>query len=170
MLRFRYFFFVFCALGLLAGCGFRPLYQKGNEETLGQLSRIKIAIIPNRQGQLLMNELLTRLTPYGAPDVPVYELKVSMDYSKKELSLTKDSSTSRTQVILNASFDLIQLRTGKVLYRGTEIVTADYNTLMTSPYSNLVSEQNAKNRLLDEVAQNIKSQLATFFTYHKEVN
>ena len=170
MLQFRIIFYGLCCLSLLAGCGFQPLYKKGDGETLGQLSKIKIANIPDRHGQLLRNDLLTRLTPYGGPDVPLYELKVRMDYDKKELSLLKDSSTNRSQIILKVSFDLSHLRTGKFLYRGSETLTADFNTLMFSPYSNLVSEENAKNRLIDEVAQNIKVQLATFFTYDEKVD
>jgi LPS-assembly lipoprotein len=169
LLQFRFFFYGLCLVGLLAGCGFRPLYKQGDKETLGQLSKIKIAIIPDRHGQLLRNDLLTRLTPYGAPDVPLYELKVHMNYEKRELSLLKDSSTSRSQIILKVNFDLNHLRTGKTLYQGFETLTADFNTLMFSPYSNLVSEENAKNRLIDEVAQSIKIQLATFFTYNEEV-
>ncbi len=170
MLQFKVIFYGLCILSLLAGCGFRPLYKKGEEETLGHLSKIKIAIIPDRHGQLLRNDLLMRLTPYGAPDVPLYELKVHMDYEKKELSFLKDSSTNRSQVVLRVGFDLSHLRTGKVLCRGSETLTADFNTLMFSPYSNLVSEENAKNRLIDEVAQNMKAQLATFFTYDEKVD
>ncbi len=170
MLQFRAILYGLCCLGLLAGCGFRPLYKKGNEETLDQLSKIKIAIILDRHGQLLRNDLLMRLTPYGAPDVPLYELKVQMDYEKKELSLLKDSSTSRSQIVLRVNFDLSHLRTGKIMYRGSETLTADFNTLMFSPYANLVSEENAKNRLIDEVAQNMKVQLATFFTYDEKVD
>src|SRR5262245_5494740 len=61
--------------GILAGCGFRPLYrQDSSSASVPQFAQIAIAQPEDRPSQQLRNNLLDLLTPRGTPDRPLYLL------------------------------------------------------------------------------------------------
>ncbi len=147
-------------LGLLAGCGFQPLYHKQADSPY--LGQIKVGIIQEHAGQKLRNLLMESFAPFEAA-APQYQLNADIQYSIRNLSVQKDATTSRSEVVVDVKFALIHIRSGKVLFKGTESATADYNILSESPYSTLISKQDAHNRLLETVAQGITRRIAAFF-------
>lgn len=144
---------------LLVGCGFTPLYQQHADSP--HLGKIKIGMIEERSGQMLRNLLLQYFAPF-ASDKQVYKLDAHVEYSLRNLSVQKDATTSRAQVVINVSFTLCHTRSGEVLFRSSESAVADYNILSDSPYSTLVSKQDAHDRLLEMAAQGIRRQVANF--------
>ncbi len=153
-----------CAILLLNGCGLHPLYKESNEEVQYHLSRIKIHTIPDREGQLLHNQLSTLLSPYGAPRHPLYMLSTSITFSSRGIAIRKDASTSQEAIDLKFTFILSDFKTGDKLYSSTGTLSADNSVSFTSPYSNLIEEKSSKKRLIEEAAQSIRLHLASFFS------
>lgn len=147
----------------LSNCGFSPLYKEAPREVKYHLSSIKIETIPNREGQILHNQLSTLLTPYGAPSHPLYILSTTLTFSTRGLAIQKDATASQEGVNLVFTIVLTDFKTGKTLFSTSESLSVDYVVSFTAPYSNLVEEKSAKRRLIEEAGQNIRLHLAAFF-------
>jgi len=152
-----------CAIFLLNGCGFHPLYKESSREVKYHLNHIKIQTIPNREGQLLHNQLSTLLTPYGPARHPLYTLSTDLTFAARGVAIQKDATASQEAIDLTYSITLSDLRTGKTLFSTNETISVDYVLSFTVPYSNFIEEKSAKRRLVEEAAQNIRLHLASFF-------
>lgn len=153
----------------MAACNFKPLYQS-NSGGVNGLKDIKVRIIADREGQILSNKLRHALTPYGQPRHPKYELAVHLSYTDRDLGISKDATTTRSQIVLDTSYSLKDFRTGKIVYKDRLKSIADYNILKSSYYSNVVSEKSARKDLLNEVAESIKVSLASYLDYEMTLN
>jgi hypothetical protein len=152
---------------LLSSCGFHPLYKEDSQEIKHHLTHIKIQTIPNREGQILHNQLSTLLTPHGAAAHPLYTLSTTLIFATRGVAIQKDATASQEAVDLTFKIILTDFKTGDVLYSTSETLSVDYVVSFTAPYSNLVEEKSAKRRLVDEAAQSIRLHLASFFSKSK---
>lgn len=153
-------------LFFLQACGFRPLYAPEEGTVVEDLSRIKISTISDRIGQILRNRLLVLLTPKGVPAQPLYKLDVTLNETKTELSLRKDATSRRTQITIVGTYTLKDLNTQKNLLSGNVEETSGYSIGSQSDFASLpslVSEKDTRERLIEEIAQEIKIKLAAFF-------
>ena len=67
------------ALGLLTGCGFKPIYgTAGPANIIAQLSTVQVVPIKDRIGQQLRNLLLDRINPRARPANLSYKLSVQL--------------------------------------------------------------------------------------------
>lgn len=151
----------------LSGCGYRALY---GESTTGissaELARVYVAGIPDRPGQQLRNNLVQRLNPSGQPGQPAYTLNVSLGITSTGVSLSRDNTTSRTSITTSAKFTLVDSATGKAVFSATSRATDAYDVLV-SDYATLVSRDDAVNRALREIADDIRTRLAVYFQERK---
>lgn len=130
------------------------------------LSRIKISTISDRIGQILRNRLLVLLTPKGVPAQPLYKLDVTLNETKSEISLRKDATSRRTQITIIALYTLKDLSSQKVLLSGNVEETSGYSIGSQSDFASLpsiVSEKDTRERLIEEIAQELKIKLAAHF-------
>lgn len=149
----------------LTQCHIAPLYSTHKDkQSVAALSRIKISTIEGRMGQIMHNLLLKHLTPQGQPLKPLYTLDIDMTYVDRDLGVSKDATTTRSDVTLTAHYILRDFETGKVIFKGKEIESTDYNMLTDSYYSNIVSKKNAQAGVAEHVAKLIKLSLATFLS------
>jgi len=153
----------------LNGCGFHPLYKEDSQEIKSHLTHIKIQTIPDREGQILHNQLSTLLTPYGAAARPLYTLATTLTFVTRGVAIQKDATASQEAIDLTFTIILSDFKTGKILHSTSETLSVDYVVSFTAPYSNLVEEKSAKRRLVDEAAQSIRLHLASFFS-HREAS
>jgi LPS-assembly lipoprotein len=144
----------------LAGCGFRPLYGDGGGASARQLAQIEISRIPDRTGQRLRNLLIDRLTPEGEPSRPDFRLNVSVVESVAELAVRKDESATRASLSIRATFYLTYIG-GKeeLMHRGFASSINSYNRL-TSDYATLAAEDDARERALRAIAEEIRLRIA----------
>ncbi len=159
------FIFISIAL-LLTACGFHPVYGVNKYTPVGaetKFGQIDIANIPNREGQFLRNELMDRFYRSGRPENTQYILQIApIRETKRELDITIDSNTTRAQLKLATSLQLIDKSAGKpVLVRKLQS-TASYNVL-GSEFANRVSEQTTRENVLEDLARQIELQLALYF-------
>lgn len=155
-------------LMLLTACGFEPVYgTMGKDEASSaaesNLAQIYISNIPDREGQYLRNALIDRFYRNARPREPLYTLNVNpIKEGIYDLDITKTSDTTRAQLRLDTGIALIDNRTGEtVMTRNIRAITS-YN-ILASEFSTRVSEENARENALDDLARQIELQASLYF-------
>lgn len=152
---------------LITGCGFTPIHGKfahsGNSTVQDSLSGIYIGNIPDREGQYLRNALMDRFYKAGRPVDPAYRLEIdTIDQRKTDLDITKSSDATRAQLRLQSNLKLYDTRTNALLLQRKLMAVTSYNILQ-SQFTTRVSEQNARENALDDLAGQIERHLALYF-------
>ena len=152
-------------LSTLTACGFTPIYGKSanSESVRSTLAQIDIALIPDRDGQMLRNLLMDRFYTHGYPSNPRYRLQASrIDERRNDLDRTKTADATRRQIRLRVSFDLIDTDTGEnVMHRNVTAVSS-YN-ILESQFTTRVSERDAHDNAVQDLAEQIERHLALHF-------
>ena len=155
------------ALTLLEACGFRPLY--GSRETgaaAAELAVVKINPIPDRAGQQLHNLLLDRINPRGRPGTPRYILKIRLTQGIERLAVRKTAFSTRANMRLTAIFELDAAGSGESLVSGNSQAISSFN-ILNSEFATLTAEKDALFRATGQLAEDIRTRLAVFFTQRK---
>ena len=154
-------------VALLAGaCEFRPLYGRDSTtgvSTFSELERVQIIPLSDRTGQQLHNLLRNRINPRGQPSRPRYLLEVTLRESTRELALRDDETATRADLRLVAEFAMREPGTDNIVFTGSIRSVNSYN-ILASQYATDVSEQDARDRGLRELAEEIRAQVAIFLT------
>lgn len=155
------------ALGGLAGCGFQPLYASRGATTdasvAGELAAVRIDPLSDRAGQQMHNFLRDRLNPTGQPVSPSYRLQVALRERLTELGVQRDETASRANLRMDADFALTRFGSGESLLVGRSTSTTSYD-ILRNPFATTVSEADARERALREVADDIQTRLALYFS------
>ncbi|HEY9549066.1 MAG TPA: LPS assembly lipoprotein LptE, partial [Kiloniellaceae bacterium] len=150
----------------LAACGFQPLYAKGagDESVAASLASVRIKPLRDRPGQQMHNFLRDRLNPQGQPVSPSYRLQVNLVETLTELGVRIDETATRANLRMVAEFALLSYGAeGEPLLSGRSSSTTSYDVL-DNPFATTVSEQDARERALREVADDIETRLALYFS------
>ena len=160
-------FFLASFILMLSACGFQPVYgtlggQEITASTEHRLSEVEIANIGNREGQYLRNALMDRFYRYGRPLEPRYVLAITQLRERvSDLDVTRESDATRSQLLMDAELTLTDKKTGaKVLSRDLRAITS-YNVL-GSEFATRVTEENARQNALDDLARQIETQTSLF--------
>ena len=174
--RFWFRLAAVCALaGLTAGC-FQPLY--GDPAVVhssglgGKLAGVKVEPVntPNgtsiaRVGVEMRNDLIFDLTGGGAETVATHKLSIRL--TAKTLSIIVDVNTARPDVQnygIDASYTLTDLRTGKIVVKGTTFSRVAYNIPgQEQRYAGARGLRDAENRAAKVIADSIHSRLTSYF-------
>jgi LPS-assembly lipoprotein len=147
----------------LGACTLRPLlHAKGDDGVRSELEAIRITGLDGRLGQLVRNALLDDLNPTGAEVPSRYILEVNLDRSAQELGIQTNDVITRFNLRLTARFQLLDARTGDLLYESQVQRIASYNVSM-QPFATLSAEIDAERRIAREVGDNIGTLLAVHF-------
>lgn len=148
----------------LVGCGFKPMYssEKGGGEIGVGLSQVEVAAPIGRTDQIVHNELL-RLLEIGGRQDKKFRLVNKFDERQVDLAIQLDDSVTRKNLILWYDFVLFDNAGGKEVFKGAGRSYAAYN-LVQSDYANLIAEKDARERAAKEVAYQIRTRLATYFS------
>ena len=148
-------------IALLTSCGFSPLHKQNNvnHNSVLDLQKVVIAPIPERIGQLLRIELFNQLTPYGAPEVPVYTLNITITETSRNLGVRKDTTETRTDLIVKAFFKLIDLSSNKIVFVGSARSVISYN-ILDADFATMSVMTDAKKRAAKDLATEIRSRLS----------
>ncbi|MEC7576748.1 MAG: hypothetical protein VX740_10115 [Pseudomonadota bacterium] len=155
---------VFSSLLMLSGCGFQPIYgnlgtdaKTSSIET--QLKQTEIDLISDREGQVLRNLLIDRLHNNGAISPTLYRLNVStIDETRKDLDLTKESDSTIAQLRLKTNVKLIRKSDQEILLQKNIWTTTSYN-ILESQFTTRVSRNDARENGLKELARQIEQQV-----------
>ena len=154
-----------CAL-LLSGCGYRPVYGERSAAVSGEgarahLGSVKILGIADRRGQLLRNYLLDRMTPRGEPATPRYILSVTTNEGRRITDSRPDGTATRADLVVAARYNLRDATTDLVVFAERSEGLATYN-LLTARFASVASEDEARRRAVEQIADQIALQVALF--------
>lgn len=155
---------ILAAMLLLASCGFRPLYATGGlSDVSEELSRVEVAVIADRSGQILRNYLIQGLNGGGRPTDPSYRLDVDLRERQQDLGIDKTDSAQRANLVVTASFSLVTAADNQeVLNRRVGIITS-YNIVLDE-FATRSAQSAARDRALRQLGSDIRSQLALYFS------
>lgn len=165
MLSLRIALLAAAALLAVSGCGYRPVYGEqgavAGDGARAYLGSVKIAGIADRRGQLLRNYLLDRMNPQGEPAAPRYVLSVNTIESTRVTDSRPDGTATRADIILNARFNLRDAASDAVVFVERSEAVATYN-LLTARFGSVASEDEARRRAAEQLADQIALQVALF--------
>lgn len=149
----------------LAACGFEPLYGSGanNESVASDLAAVRVEPLRDRVGQQMHNLLRDRLNPRGQPSAPDYILQVQLTETLVELGVRRDETATRANLKMNAAFFLRPVGAESALLTGRSSSTTSYD-ILSNPFATTVSEEDARERALTQVADDIRTRLALYFS------
>lgn len=136
--------------------------QSGVQAARG-LDQVEIDIIPNAEGVALRNQLIDRFYRSGYPSSPRYRLSVSpLHESIINFDVTVESETTGKRLKLSTTARLMDRETGEtVLVRALDAYTS-YNVI-GSQFTTRVSEADARDAAITDLARQIETQLALYF-------
>ena len=146
----------------LAACGFHPLYGKANPEVVPEMAAVKIDPIADRKGQQLRNMLYTQLNPRGEPAHPKYLLETNLQEYTQASAIQIDEVATRANLLMDATYTLTDLQTGRLLFRHALRATTSYD-IVQNEFANLSAQEDARNRALELISSDISTQLSFFF-------
>lgn len=152
-------------LCVLAACGFQPVH--GTRTASGTVSQafqsMSISNIPDREGQILRNNLVDRLHLRGTPKKANYALTVSpLSTRVVRLGIAADASTTRAQYEVHTDVILKDARSDEVLLEQQFRGIAAFN-ILGSEFQTVVTEEDARNRVLNDIAAQIETRLSLYF-------
>lgn len=153
----------------LSGCGLHPLYgeQSAGRAVDGELQQVAIDLIPERNGQVLRNLLMDRFYLEGRPSRPDYRLAIRLSSTEENLGIRPDATATRSRVRINADVQLLSAKTGEVLYRANARSIVSYDILQAQ-YATLVGQQDAFQRGLTQLSDDIRTRLAIHFEQQRQ--
>ena len=151
----------------LAGCGFRPVYMPTASGQPGPATRdlaaINVGLMPDRPGQVMREALQERLaSDSGAP--VLYDLGVNVNFAADPLAIRPDNLATRVRVIGRASYVLNSRTVPPVqLISGNAHAIDNYNLINQQFFAADLENQAVTRRIIQELADQITTQLAIFF-------
>lgn len=157
----------------MAGCGFQPMY--GNRSGSGEVPIVGVAIETfandRHMRQQLKADLEDKLNPDGSiPASPKYRLHVSMTTIASPIGVARDGTVSRYNVSLKSSYDLFTVADNKRVTKGKLRQVSSYNNLANQYYSTYISEQDAINRGITELAELYRQRLSPYLAVNNNEN
>lgn len=156
-------------LAPLGGCGFRPLYaERGQAGWDPSLAAIKVSPIPDRLGQQLELSLNAQLNPEGDAVPTRYFLAVGLSITRTDLGIRTNATSARSEVSITANYTLRDSKTGKPIFSNSSRAISDFN-MLEDGYATLVAEQDAQNRAIEQISNEIVTRLALYMRRQRGV-
>jgi LPS-assembly lipoprotein len=153
-----------CALLLLTGCGFHPVYgNRGSDSPVAeQLNQVAIESIPEHVGQMVRNDLIDDMYGKGRPGHALYQLSVKLRIEEENLGTLANATTTLEAIHLHADY-VMKDSSGKQLLAGTTQSTTTFDQL-ASLYSTQAAHDEAIERTANEVGEQITERLSLYFS------
>jgi LPS-assembly lipoprotein len=150
------------ALAPLTGCGWAPLYaDRAAEPADAELAAIKVAPIPERIGQSLALQLRQWLNPTGAPVPSRYLLRTLLQTTRLDLGILQLGLGTRARFDAVAGFTLVDIATGASLFSASSHAAESFD-IAANFYANVVAEEDARERAVEEIRRDMVTQLTLF--------
>ena len=160
---------VLCLALLSAACGFRPMHATPDGQTGSRAAQnmalISIAVIEDREGQILRNHLLDEITPRGQSPRPIYRLNANLETVLGGTNLEADATATRSRFSSQVVYTLVDLRTDKVILSGNARSARTFNLdeNVSSVFRTFTSRDDALDLTLKDVSREIATRIAAFF-------
>jgi LPS-assembly lipoprotein len=154
--------------GVLAGCGFQPVYMPTASGRAGpaqrELAAINIDLIPDRPGQLLRQNLQERLASDSGGTPQRYDLAVTFTISGEGIGVLNDNAATRVRLIGSARWTLKARDSAQTqITSGTARAMDAFNVLDQQYFAADIDNEQVDKRLASALADQIAMQLAVYF-------
>ena len=166
------------AAGLLAlgtaGCGFRPIHGGGaaagaDADVAADMAATRVAIIPDRFGQLMRRALQQRLGYGGGEAVAArWELLVGPSLAMEATGIQSDGAATRVRTVATANWTLLRLTPRETVANGFERSLDAYNIQGVQLFAADASREAMERRLAEQLADEVALRLAMQFRRLRE--
>lgn len=153
----------------LAGCGWQPVYGPagagGTSAAEAGFAETSVALIPERNGQLLRQALQARFDRGGAGVAQRYELAVNgLSISGEGIAIQRDNTTSRIRLVGVAPWSLVSLGpVRRTLASGQARVVDGYNVIDQQYFAADLDSEAVRRRMVEALAEQISLRVAQYF-------
>ena len=154
-------FFYLIIFFIFTNCGYEPIYSK-NINTNKELLSISVKNIKDRPGQILRNSLLNKINPHRERVIKKYRLIIEITESKTELGYRRDMSATRSDLTITVKYSLINIKNGEILIEEDAKSISSFD-VVESVYATLIAENDAREKSLKILSDDIFTNLAIFF-------
>jgi LPS-assembly lipoprotein len=148
----------------ISGCGFRPLYGTNSltasPAVVEAMAQMRIRPIADRSGQRLRQILNEQVHTNGPAEKSLYDLDIVLNKQIVELGVRPDSTTSRANLIISATFSVFE--GGTRLFGDTTQAVVSYN-ILDDQFATIASQAAAEDRALKQLGDDIKTRIAVAF-------
>ena len=139
----------------LNACGFKPLY---NYESLDGF----IVNTPENktENSMIIYEGLRRSLNVSTTKKN-YIIDFYVNEQSEDIDIREDEKVLRKNLAISVVFTIKEKNSEKEIFSGESLISSAYNRV-AEPYSNYISEQDTRSRILTSVVGDIKRQLALF--------
>ena len=168
--------FVLAVAGLVAGCGFQPLYGRnpsvGDESVRDRFAEVLVAPIPKRQGSpqarvavAIQKALEFDLNNGATPVTPTHRLEVVVTPTNVTVSIDPVSGRPEEGIGgVTASFQLVEIATAKIVLKDSTFARVDYEIPGTQQrFAGQRADFDAQDRAANVAAEAIRNRLASYF-------
>lgn len=152
-------------VGACGGTGLRPLYgtsiSGGN--VADAMAGLDVSPIPGRVGQQIRNELIFHSTGGDYATEPTYKLEIAIRESVQSILVKIDGDANGRIYALAGDFKLVQIDNNEIVFEGAGYSQAPFQHF-SSIYSNIRARRDAENRAARELAQTIRTRVATYLS------
>ena len=154
------------ALLPLAGCGFHAVYGRTatGAGASADLAAIRVALLPDRSGQLLREALQERLERGGLGVAYRYDLRVAFALADQGIAIQRDTSVTRERLVGTADFTLIGNDPARpTLFGGTSRSVDGFDIVNQEFFNADLQRESVTRRIAEALADQISLQLAAYF-------
>ena len=154
----------------MSSCGFTPLYGGGADQgVVRPLGQVTVAIIADRSGQILRDELRERLErSSGEGEASRYDLNVALSLGESDIAVDQQSASTRGRENGVASWTLkAQDAAHTVLAAGSAHALDGFDIINQQFFAADMSREQAIRRVDQALADQITQQLAVYFKQHR---
>jgi LPS-assembly lipoprotein len=145
---------------LLGGCALEPVYSAGQSgPAAAMLGAISVDPIPDRNGFMVRDRLLARLSTGTVSDGPSYRLAIRLDDRIDGFGVRGDNSIIRERRTLRARWQLFEIGSETPILDATAGADAGID-VVGSEFAVIAAETSAAERLADEIAAQIVARIA----------
>lgn len=161
-------------VGLLAGCGFQPVYMPAASGKPGpaerELAAIRVNLIGDRPGQELRQALQERLGSDSGAGPHRYDLAVNFSIAGEGIGILPDTTATRVRLRGTANWTLTAADTAHTrITSGSARAIDGFNILDQQYFAADLSNERVARRLAETLADSITMQLAVFFRHRAAV-
>jgi LPS-assembly lipoprotein len=155
---------------VLGGCGFRPLYAPhGPRDWDPDLAAIAVVPIADRPGQILELALRETLNPAGVSVPTRWRLVTALTIGRSDLGIQRNATATSSEITVSANYTLYDATSGRPVYSNASRAISDFNQI-TDAYATQVAADDARDRALEEVAQDMAIRMAVFVRQTRSVS
>ena len=145
---------------ILVACGFKPMHAPNAFGGKGvSMANIQVQMQANEKIDFLLAQALRARMGDNA-NTP-YILKIAPKTERRSLGIGADDVASRYDLVFSTNFELVDAKTGDVVYHNEVTAISTYGA-PRDPYGSITAQNNAETQASAEAADRIIAKLASY--------